>query len=263
MANLAVGFKYFLAFVQEVGAVDQDQAEKLWQRCCGALGDAAAAQQEQQADSDPVNRFLELLGAAISSGRAHLSDGKGEAPKLATAWGWREVGAGDYTRMDLRPLGERVGWLDGGEIYLQADAAYAVVQRLARDEGDNIPVTLPTLKKRLNERGLLASTEKHRAGGREVERLEVRKVLQGKRRSVLHFNSTSLAPTPSESEPCEPCQPSAKGSYLFQRDDGSRNGSQIWDSTGKVSHESEPRAAVVVSEEGDNGSHGSQNIGDD
>ena len=153
-----------------------------------------------------MRRFLELLSAAISSGRAHLSNRDGNPPKQATAWGWQkvEVGTGDYARTDLRPQGENIGWIDGGEIYLQADAAYAVVQRLAREGGDQLSITLPTLKKRLNERGLLASTEKYMSGGREVERLEVRKVLQGKRRSVLHFNATSLPDVPFVSEPCEP-----------------------------------------------------------
>jgi hypothetical protein len=104
VANLAAGFHYFLTFAQEAGAVDQSQAGTLWHRCWEALGEVAAA---------------------ISSGRAHLSDGEGDAPKLAAAWGWRKVmvGSGDYARTDLRPQGEHIGWLAGGEIYLQADAA--------------------------------------------------------------------------------------------------------------------------------------------
>jgi hypothetical protein len=114
------------------------------------------------------------------------------------------------------------------------------------------------LKKRLRERGLLASTEKHRAGGRVVERLEVRRVLQGNRHSVLHFNATSLANTNTESEPCEPRQ---EESYLDQANNGSQNGSQTGEDAGKVSHGSEPPRVVAVSEavsNGSLGSHGSQ-----
>jgi hypothetical protein len=256
VANLAVGFRYFLTFAQEVGAVDQSQAAKLWQRCWDALDEVAAAQQEHQAASDSVRRFLELLGAALSSGRAYLSDSNGDAPELATAWGWLEVvvGSGDYVRTEWRPQGEHIGWLDGGEVYLQADAAYAVVQRLARDGGDQLPLTLATLKKRLRERGLLASTEKHVSAGRAVERCEVRRTLQGKRRWVLHFNAAWLANTPAESEPCEPCEPRQEESYLDQ----ANNGSQIDKDAGKVSHGSEPPRAVAVSEARSNGSHGSQ-----
>jgi hypothetical protein len=49
-------------------------------------------------------------------------------------------------------------------------------------------VTLQTLKKRLKEQGLLASTES--VGGRE--RLEVRRTLEGNRRTVLHLRSSTL-----------------------------------------------------------------------
>jgi hypothetical protein len=260
VANLAVGFRCFLIFAQEVGAVDQSQAAELWQRCWEALGDVAAAQQEHQSASDPVRRFQELLGAAISSGRAYLSDGDGNRPEQATAWGWREVGigAGDSVRTEWRPHGEHIGWLDGGDIYLQGDVAYAAVQRLARDGGDQLPVTLATLKKRLRERGLLASTEKHVSAGREVERCEVRRTLQGKRRWVLHFNAASLANTPAESEPSEPSEPRQAESYLDQANNGSLDGSQTGEDVGKVSHGSEPPRAVAVSEAVSNGSHGSQ-----
>ena len=60
---------------------------------------------------------------------------------MCSPWGWGEVevGAGDYTRTDLRPQGEHIGWLSGGEIYLQSDATYAVLQRLARDGGTSFP----------------------------------------------------------------------------------------------------------------------------
>ena len=260
-ATLTAGLRYFLDFAQEVEAIDQAQADALWLRCWAAMGDVAEAQQDHQANSDPVNRFLELLSAAISSGRAHLSDDDGDAPNLATSWGWREVevGIGQYQRTDLRPQGEHIGWLEGAEIYLQADATYAVVQRLARDGGDQLPVTLATLKKRLKERGRLASTEKHMSGGRAVERLEVRRVLQGKRRAVLHFDSSSWRHTPSGSEPCEPSEPRPEESYQAEADDGSQNGSQTVDQEANVRHESEPPVAAAVSVQGRGGSHGSQN----
>jgi hypothetical protein len=253
-ANLALGFRHFLAFAQAVGAVDQAQAEALWRRCWTALGKAAATQAEDQLDSDPAQRFLDLLAAAISSGRAHLSNGSGRAPEQATARGWKEseIGAGEYTRTELRPQGEHIGWLDQMNIYLQADAAYAVVQRLARDEGDHLSVTLATLKKRLKERGLLASTEKRTVEGREVERLEVHRTLQGKRRAVLHLNAISLAYPPTESAPSVPNAPQHRKSYLLK--DG--NGAQIGNPSQKVHHESALENGPAVSEDGDAGALG-------
>jgi Domain of unknown function (DUF927) len=250
VADLAVGLQYFLTFAQEVGAVEPAQAAALWRRCWEALGEVASAQQEHQAASDPVARFLDLLGAVISSGRAHLSSGDGDAPKLATAWGWREVvvGTGDYTRDDLRPQGEHIGWLEGGEVYLQADAAYAVVQQLARDGGDALMVTLPTLKKRLKERGLLGSTEQR--GGRE--RLEVRRHLQGKRRNVLHIKYV----TPPESGPGGPSGPKPEPGYLSDTSNRPQNRATTNGAGGKVAHESGPMASPVVSEEGVGGPPG-------
>ena len=168
------------------------------------------------------------------------------------------MGAGQYQRTDLRSQGGHIGWLEGAEIYLQADAIYAVVQRLARDGGDHLAVGLPTLKKRLKEQGLLASTEKHMSGGRPVERLEVRRVLQGKRRSVLHFSAASLAHTISESAPSVP---QTESSYLAGADHGTPNGTQTGDGAGEVCHRNAPSEGITVSTRALDGAHGTQNKG--
>ncbi|MGQ9576987.1 MAG: hypothetical protein ACUVUC_16920, partial [Thermoguttaceae bacterium] len=52
--------------------------------------------------------------------------------------------------------GMRIGWIDDEDLYLEPDAAYAVVQRLGRDVGDALAVSPQTLRKRLKERRLLA-----------------------------------------------------------------------------------------------------------
>jgi hypothetical protein len=140
----------------------------------------------------------------MAGGQAHAAWADGGEPRWAgdlerddgygpEAWGWRELaqagGDGDGTDGTVyRPLGGRVGWLDRAELYLDADAAYAVVQKLARDQGDALPVTLATLKRRLREQGILVSTE--RRGNRD--RLEVRRTLQGVRREVLHLRAVTL-----------------------------------------------------------------------
>ena len=100
-----------------------------------------------------------------------------------------EIGTGSYARREFQPQGERIGWLDEGELYLQADTAYAAAQKLARDEGDNLPVTLSTLKRRLKDQGFLASVEQ--TG--DKERLVVRRTLEGRRRHVLHIKPGALS----------------------------------------------------------------------
>jgi hypothetical protein len=189
VANLAVGFDYFLEFAARVEAIDDTERQALWGRCWLALGRAAEAQGEHQQSQEPTQRFLELVTAAVSSGRCHIANLQGLEPNLSPeAWGWRRNDG--LSSSAWNPQGRRVGWVDGGEVYLDANSAFAEAQLLARDSGDSIPITLPTLRKRLRERGLLRSTD-IRAGS---ERLEIRKTIQGRRQSVLHLNSQALCP---------------------------------------------------------------------
>jgi hypothetical protein len=169
------------------------QAVKLWERGWRALGEAAADQQGHQAAGEPTGRFRELLSAAIASGRAHVADPGGERPETTPeAWGWRvaTVGSGDYEREEWRPQGERVGWVDGENLYLEPEASYAAVQKQGRESGEALSITGRTLRKRLHERGLLASTGKEYEGR---ETLAVRRKLEGVRRDVLHVPSDFLS----------------------------------------------------------------------
>ena len=72
----------------------------------------------------------------------------GTAPEPAGAWGWPNSDTGP------RPSGNRIGWVDGDDLYLEPEASYNVAQRMARDAGGSLPVGSKTLHKRLNERGL-------------------------------------------------------------------------------------------------------------
>ncbi len=182
VANLAAGLDLLLTYAESAGAVAPDEAGRLWQEGWKALGQAAGSQEQHQAASDPARRFIELLFSAISSGEAHVAWHNGGAPELHEAWGWRELDEGD-----LRPQGRRVGWLDGDNLYLEPDTSLAVAQSVGRQVGDSIAVTPLTLKKRLDEKGLLLTEER---GGQR--RLEVRRQIEGKRRYVLHLNVSTL-----------------------------------------------------------------------
>src|SRR5215217_7222240 len=120
IADLALGLRYFLLFANEVGALSEAEAEKLWMRGWCALGKAAAAQSQHQAAGEPTGRFRELLSAAVTSGRAHVADPEGGEPQNPDAWGWRAVsfGSGDFEREKWQPQGERVGWIEGKNLYL-------------------------------------------------------------------------------------------------------------------------------------------------
>lgn len=186
VADLALGLETFLRFARDVGALSEAEALALWERGWAALGEAAAAQVEHVASADPTRRFLELLASAIASGRAHVASEDGTEPEAPRSWGWRErtVGTGDYVRDEWQPLGNQVGWLSEGQLYLEPDAAYKAAQGAATVEG--LSVQPRTLWKRLKEKGLLVRTDEKR------KRNVVRETLQGVRREVLHLRPGTL-----------------------------------------------------------------------
>jgi uncharacterized protein DUF3854/uncharacterized protein DUF927 len=199
VANLAAGFAVFLRFAHVAGLAESE-CDQLWRRAWTAFGQAAAAQGDHQAGAEPAGRFLELLRGAIASGRAHLADPRGNRPDVVEgAWGWRRNDGGAY-----EAKGERVGWLDGDNVYLEPEAAYAAVQRLGQEIGDRIALTPQTLRKRLKERGLLKSTAERRGT------LTLRRTLEGQRRDVLHLAAEALSPCVGESPQSD--QPADAGS---------------------------------------------------
>jgi len=194
IANLAIGWQCFLQFALTIGVIDKAEAGALWKRGWAALGAAAEAQSQHQRASEPTRRFLELVSAAITSGRAHVAGARGDAPKQPEAWGWREStsGSGWHTRSEWRPHGNLIGWLQGENLYLDAEAALAAAQRFARDAGDAVNVSVSTLKRRLKQQDLLVSVDHAR------ETITIRRTLQGAQRQVLHLRAALLRPSPDD-----------------------------------------------------------------
>jgi hypothetical protein len=187
-ASLLVGWEMFLRFARETGAIDAQRAERTLERVRAALTDSAEAQRAHQASEEPVARFLALLGAAISSGRAHVvaADGGG-TPDNATRWGWQLGTSDDHGREAWRPNGERLGWIRKDDLLLEPETAFAAAQKLARDQGTSLPIKQRTLWKRLAEQGLLESRD--RARGTNT----VRSTTEGVRRDLLHLRAGALA----------------------------------------------------------------------
>ncbi len=198
IADLALGLKYFLAFAEEAGAVTTEEAAELWERGWKAILGAAASQAGHQVASEPARRFVELISSAVASGRAHIAATSGEKPQgNAGALGWRKTG-GEYA--DWRPQGDRIGWADGEDLYLEPEACYRVAQREAQG-GEALTVSARTTRKRLKEKGLLVSVDDKR------QTLTVRRTIEGvKDRSVLHLRLSSLF-----SDGDEPDEPDAEG----------------------------------------------------
>jgi hypothetical protein len=174
-----------------------------------------------------------LVTAALSSGRCHVASLQGSEPSSSPeAWGWRKSDSPFGNAWS--PQGRLVGWVDGNDLYLESDAAFAEAQLLAGHSGDSIPVSLPTLRRRLHERKVLRSAESRGGKGR----FEVRRTIQGKRRSVLHLHSQALYPQ----EVAQVAQVAQFGSPQTQimAEDGPPIGPLDADSAGEVAQESVP-----------------------
>jgi hypothetical protein len=157
VANLAVGMRYMLAYAYDCKALTLEECRTYWERTWQALSNAATAQAEHHAGEEPVRRFRALLSAALTAGLAHVADAsiRTDPPAIPEHWGWRghERGVDEETERVWQPLGACIGWLHGDRLYLDPEAAFSVVQRLADSQQAPLPVTQQTLWKRMHEQG--------------------------------------------------------------------------------------------------------------
>ena len=201
VASLGLGVREFLRFAVEAEAITNARAEELWEEAWEALGEMAQAQTDHQAGEEPTRQFLELLTSAIVGGYAHIADaGTGWEPKDAKLWGWRSriIGVGENERTEWQSQGVRIGWLgDDGSLLLEPGAAFAVAQKVAREQGTGLSIGQRTLWKRLREKGLLASWDKGR--GRNITRATIAE----DRKAVVHLIPGLL----SKTDPNDPDDP--------------------------------------------------------
>lgn len=185
VADLYLGIRMFAYFAKAIGIFDSTQTEELAERGWEALGKAASRQAALQAGGEPVQRFLTLLAAALAAGKAHVANARGERPNNAKAWGWRQQEARSESEAKWEPRGDCIGWTDGRNLYLQPEAAFNAAQEMGRNS-EALAISSQTLRRRLAEKQMLASTDKTR------DRLMIRKVLAGTERNVLHLRADAL-----------------------------------------------------------------------
>lgn len=192
LANLSCGLEVFLDFARAHGAVTPTTASQIWQRALDAFKQAAEAQEKAQSHAEPTQQFLELIMATFTAGQAHIATRDGKEPRDAAAWGWIHNG------MDWKPQGMKIGWIDGDTLLLDPKPAFAAAQRMGRDISDPIPVSLPTLSRRLKQRGILAESDP----GRETT--TVRRFCEGRRVNVFSIPLGVLyrREKPDQPDPC-------------------------------------------------------------
>lgn len=120
-AQLLATYKSLLAFALEVGALTEAEHAALSQRINCGIQAALEPQANLQTQSDPVARFGELLAGIFISGRAHVADAvTGECPGDGCGWEPYEAAVfGLSTETKYRAKGNRIGWLDGPDLYLE------------------------------------------------------------------------------------------------------------------------------------------------
>lgn len=192
VGNLALGIQYLLAYAHDSGALSLEECTALWHRSWTAVGNAGEAQSEHQANEEPVRRFLALLTGALTAGLAHVADAHTlDHPwTQPEQWGWRghEYRKGEDVEMSWQPLGNCVGWLAHDRLYLEPEAAFSVVQKLAESQKAPLAITQQTLWKRMHEQGLLFRTSSE-------EKNKVRRTIGSERRYVVDISASLLSET--------------------------------------------------------------------
>jgi hypothetical protein len=197
VARLHATWEYFCKYAKEKG-LDVSDIEA---RVRAALGEVVRAQAVYLRDADPAERFVGLFEAALSMGRAYIeplswergAHGVEYYMKPPERWGWRWQDALNGSGGKWEPQGACIGWLPEDPevlgVYLDPKAAYAVLARLAVENGGPLP-TERTLWKRLAERGLIR-THAEQDGRRALVAVKV----HGVTRRVVNLLGPSISAT--------------------------------------------------------------------
>lgn len=167
-AELLEGGRAFLTFAVSSGAVSRAEAEQYGERITAALSELASGQGEQLEGTDPVSRFLKLLGGLLRTGAVYVRDADtGEYPERnaeALGWRWRTFGdpegsgRWEQTNKAAAPVGY-LGAVQGEPfLFLEPDAVYVAVNRAAEQGGHALPaprMVWKLLKERLEPLGAM------------------------------------------------------------------------------------------------------------
>lgn len=166
-ANLVAGFDLFLDFLSDFELLSIDECNALLSSMEANLKQILFEQNTYQVEQDEVQRFLELLKAAFSSGNCHIAERFKKAPPKSHPyfWGWRSAGKDLNNEEVFKPMGDCVGYLSEEtssspcEVWLAQENAFKIAAQFARNQGDSLLISAPSLWRRMVERGLVLKTE--------------------------------------------------------------------------------------------------------
>lgn len=156
-AELFEGWRAFLTYARDCGAITEAEGRQLGEQARDAFRETSAEQGTALGTADPVSRFLTLLSSLLRSGAVYVRDADtGEAPggemgpdneyAPALGWRWRRTGeteAGDMLGVweparNAVPIGY-LGNYQGRVLLLLEQGAYAEVNKAAEREGYALP----------------------------------------------------------------------------------------------------------------------------
>lgn len=184
-AHLAAAWRSWLLAAHDEKAVSTTDAAELWRDIWKLLTESGSDQKDLQGSLHPADHFLGLLRSSLVSGRGNVQTIDGEAPEaFPKLCGWRNG----------QPLGECVGWVDEGRLYLEMDTAYGVANAQGLRNGEGLAVTKKTLVKRLDERGLIVVKDAGRGRGCRVPKIRVDAVAIPLNAIFAHAEGGTLPP---------------------------------------------------------------------
>ena len=189
-ASLFAAADVYIDFAHEVGAINSIRAVDLSEEIENALERVVKAQSQFQLQNDEVERFLSLLRGCFGSGECHVGDHLNQGPPLQNpfVWGWRQ----SSQDADVAGRGQNIGWINQvtGELWLEPESTFKVIQRFAGSQNDPILMQKSTLWRRLLERGKILHFEEDKKTG--IKRADVKRAVVGKRPRVLVFPTTII-----------------------------------------------------------------------
>lgn len=192
-APLYAAAEVYIEFAQSVDAIGATSAGELIDKIDETLKIVVLEQKQYQKNADEVERFIALLRAAFSAGECHVSDHLKQGPPelLPFVWGWRKPNEDAA----VVGYGQLIGWVNQskGELWLEPEAVFKVVQRFASAQNDPMLMQKATLWKRLLDRGLLADCELSQQTG--AKRADVKRTAAGTRHRVLVFDAKLITDT--------------------------------------------------------------------
>ncbi|MCD2449310.1 hypothetical protein GO003_002765 [Methylicorpusculum oleiharenae] len=193
-ANILYGSEVALNLLQELGALTAERYTEVLDAIESGLIVVFSEQSTYQSENDPIDRFFEMIRAALSGGMAHIADSRFQKePKIRPrSFGWSLVGGEQYENH-----GTLIGWHQppiGGQdakIFLEPKNALSVAQNMAQKlRQADFSGAESSLWRQMMQRNLLAEVDESEAKPRPLKK----KTIGGTSRRLLVIDSDFLIP---------------------------------------------------------------------